>query len=29
VNLGSDSANCGTCGSACSTPAVCQNGVCK
>ena len=29
ANLGSDSANCGTCGSPCNTPAACQNGVCK
>ena len=29
ANLGSDSANCGACGSVCTAPATCQNGVCK
>ncbi len=29
ANLGSDSANCGTCGTACTAPATCQNGACR
>jgi len=29
ANLGSDVANCGACGVACTAPATCQNGVCK
>ena len=28
-NLGNDSANCGACGTTCTAPAVCKNGVCK
>jgi hypothetical protein len=29
TNLGSDSANCGACGTACAAPATCENGVCE
>jgi len=29
VNLGSDNANCGACGTKCTAPATCQNGSCK
>jgi hypothetical protein len=29
LNLASDSANCGACGTACAAPATCKNGVCK
>jgi hypothetical protein len=29
ANLGSDSANCGACGAACTAPANCKNGTCK
>jgi len=29
ANLASDSANCGACGTACTAPATCKNGVCK
>ncbi len=29
ANLASDAANCGTCGTSCAAPAVCQNGACK
>jgi hypothetical protein len=28
-NLASDNANCGSCGTVCTTPATCKNGVCK
>lgn len=29
ANLGSDNANCGLCGTKCTAPATCSNGVCK
>jgi formylglycine-generating enzyme required for sulfatase activity len=29
ANLASDSANCGSCGTACTAPAACKNGACK
>jgi hypothetical protein len=29
ANLGTDNANCGACGTACTAPATCRNGACK